>query len=154
MLSTTTLLFLVPTLASAKLWGWPDEFTIHRSWGKQSNNPISRTMACQSWYNFCNENSAVCTDLQLYNGNGGQPRDSSYVEVRMENAAWMDLWRAGNTGKYDIFEHNGDGSIAGYCTLENKYIRPANCNTEQGYCCNEDWWIWHSGQVDFHCWQY
>lgn len=64
----------------------------------------------------------------------------------MNGATWTDLWREGDSSKFNMYEQGGDGSIVGHCEVAVTVIHGGNCDNQ--------WWTTRSGTVDLHCWNW
>lgn len=123
MLSKLSILLVTPFLADAKLWGWPDEFTIS-SYGRLYAYPkwggSNAYYMCNGIGNYCNLDQ--CEKMQHFDWSGRFP--TKHVYLQKGTAAWMDLWRVdGTQTTYNMYEQSGDGTIHGQCqTLQRKDI--------------------------------
>lgn len=138
-------LLILPLSASAKLWGWPDEFSVHKMELKQNWPPGSHGEAfymCPGWDNWCKGVEGGCEEMQHFKPSGRLASGSIYMQKA--NAAWMDLWRVGDTTTYDMYEQNGDGAVHGQCQLTNR----------APHDCDNTFFTSSIVQVYLHCWQW
>lgn len=144
MLPQTVVLLLSPALASAKLWGWPDDFSIDERQG-QSHYPPSEASPnfgymCEGFGDWCNWDK--CRQMQAFQISGNR-LGGNYMFLQMENAAWVDLWKVGDSETYNMYEQSGDGTVHGQCEIAENFVG-----------CKEGWnytvWVY----VRLHCWQW
>lgn len=121
---TAILVLLSPAITTAKLQGWPDEFTILEPMKADGNPKIADVFgpifgpnnngqavcegpdACGSVY------GGKCTSTRVFKfGEGGR-----YLSLQRDNSDPMDLWQPEGQGlAYDMYLKNGDGTIHGQC---------------------------------------
>lgn len=148
MLVSNVILLLTPTLAAAKLWGWPDDFSIHVHSGKQnwpmkasSLNTADSFWMCPGFGDWCEKlESLQCQQLQHYKSNQGWDW-GSFIYLQKDGAAWLNLWKDGD--HYNVYEQDGDGQIHGQCKAEGNHFA---CDGG----VNFTWWV----TLRLHCWQW
>lgn len=104
---------LLAAPATAKLWGWPDDFAFSTdqgtvAWARGSYTP-GLGYVCPGWGTWCDMDK--CDELQTWKKGNHGPGD--YVYLQKENAAWMDLWRIDGTDTFNMLEKGGDGTVQG-----------------------------------------
>lgn len=93
---------------------------------------------CSGWGNWCDESR--CGWAQQLRTSGNNPKDVArwrWMQVRMADAAWIDLWRA-NGDTFGLFESGGDGKQQGECQLAGDRVD-----------CGDDHYV-----ALVHCWQW
>lgn len=142
LLSYVLLLLLAPLSVTAKLWGWPDSFTLHtvgsNEWGKWGI-PTNPTI-CPGWDNWC---SNQCVGVQRLDHRdwGPYPTTWQWAHIRKEGSAWVDFWRQGDSNTFNMYESNKDGRIQGQCQIVDFYKSWIPCGDRQL-------------QIFLHCWQW
>lgn len=115
MLLNSALVVLASTAASAKLWGWPDTFTI--SYDDYNRNKMR---ACDGWGNWCDD--GACKPMQHFDCAPNSehalhrlPQYWSWGTFRKEGSAWLDVWRQGDSHTFNMYESNQNGTVHGQC---------------------------------------
>lgn len=139
MLSSSLALFLVPAVATAKLWGWPDSFTVTAN----LSNDNSGIRVCPGWGTWC----GYCANVQDFQLSPGGPMAFMYVgdwnwaHIKKENSAWVDFWRQGKSDTFNMYESNQDGTVHGQCQVVDFYRDAQKCGDRNAY-------------VQLNCWQW
>lgn len=134
----TFILLAVPI--HARLWGWPDDFSVSFHYRGRVTETIPQygVQVCSGWGNWCDPTQ--CQWAQQLRTNGNNPKDIwrwRWMQVRKQDAAWIDLWRSsGDT--FNLFE-TGRAEQQGQCQLAG----------EQRVNCGDDHYI-----ALVHCWQW
>lgn len=140
MLSSSLALFLVPAVATAKLWGWPDSFTVTANLPTNEDNPMR---VCPGWGTWCGDCAHV-QDFQL--SPGGlmgflNVKGWDWAHIKKENSAWVDFWRQGKSDTFNMYESNQDGTVHGQCQI-------VDFNRDEQRCGDR------TALVLLHCWQW
>lgn len=125
MLAQTAILFLVgPAIATAKLQGWPDEFTILEPMKGDGNSGIDDVFGgifgsnhkgqavCEGPDACTSVSSGKCTGTRVFKfGEAGK-----FLSLQRDGSDPMDLWQTEGQGlAYDMYLKNGDGTVHGQC---------------------------------------
>lgn len=128
MLSSTFLLLLAPAAATAKLWGWPDSFTVSI---EESENAWAEydTRVCSGWGNWCGNCDWVQDFQESVHAFGlyKTPTLWQWAHIKKENSAWIDFWRQGDSNSFNMYETNQDGTVHGQCQIVDFFTSEQDC---------------------------
>lgn len=123
-------LSLVPAAATAKLWGWPDSFSVSADvFGDNISDP-NWMRVCSGWGNWCHDD---CQSIQHFDhrlavgGSYLHPEVWTWAQIQKENSAWVDFWRQGNSDTFNMYESNKDGTVHGQCQIVHFHEEPQHC---------------------------
>lgn len=141
MLLLPLVLSLIPASSTAKLWGWPDSFTVtFRAETPQDAN----LFVCPGWGSWCGD----CVQVQDFKitSAGGQvpimmPETWTWAHLQKDGSAWVDFWRQGKSDTFNMYETNKDGTVHGQCQLVDFHRDTQNCGD-------------HHVMVFLNCWQW
>lgn len=112
--------------ASAKLWGWGNEFTIVARMRFKDPFQIWKPDVCEGWGNWCDKSK--CTGLEKFDIDLGKVDKGKerwwedgvthvhfdWARIQRKEGAWIDLWRR-NDGRFDMYENEKGDHPHGFC---------------------------------------
>lgn len=140
MLLSSAVLLFAPAAATAKLWGWPDSFTV----SAKVNSGGMNMQICSGWGNWCGQ----CDNVNHIDDGHNQvasylfPKNWHWLNLRKDNSAWVDFWRQGDSDTFNMYESNQDGSVHGQCQIVDFSQETQSCSG-----------VWDT-RVLLNCWQW
>lgn len=144
MLLSSAVLLLAPAAATAKLWGWPDSFTVSAETVSEGMKIYNNMQICSGWGNWCGQcdNANHIDDGDNGYGSYFLPERWHWINLRKDNSAWVDFWRQGDSDTFNMYESNQDGTVHGQCQIVDFHGDSQTCSKSR------------STRVLLNCWQW